>query len=321
MDAVTVAGFQLAARPRDALSLWSTFTTGPSPLALAVALWLMLLFATSAYVRSVQTGSHSQVDMMWSITPLVYVAWFTVARVNHPAPSARQWVILALVFLWSARMTYNFARKGGYSGAEDYRWPYLRRRIPNPVLWTIFNIGFICLYQHWLLLCLCWPAWQAYLHAQQPLNVVDGVATAAFVLFWIVETVADEQQWHFQNAKHAVPASQRARHPDADVRHGFLTRGLFRYSRHPNFFAEQMMWWSLNLFSLACVWDGALRATQLPALWTAVGALQLSALFQGSTWLTEKLSASKHGEAYRAYQRRTSRLIPLPPRRSAEKAM
>ena len=99
---------------------------------------------------------------------------------------------------------------------------------------------------------------------------------------------------------------RRARGRAAAPRPGFLDQGLFRYSRHPNFFFEQAQWW---LFFLM----GAAAAASL-AQWTVLGAFLLSLLFLGSTRFTEQISASKY-PAYADYQRRTSMLIPWPPRR------
>lgn len=59
------------------------------------------------------------VDQIWSISPVIYMWYFAVATGFHPKV-----VLLALlVSVWGVRLTYNFARKGGYSGEEDYRWP------------------------------------------------------------------------------------------------------------------------------------------------------------------------------------------------------
>jgi steroid 5-alpha reductase family enzyme len=125
------------------------------------------------------------------------------------------------------------------------------------------------------------------------------VAAAAFLLFLAGEALADEQQWRFQSDKRA----RRSR--GEPVTEEFLATGLFRFSRHPNFFCEMGLWWSFSLFSLAAG-AGVVDAAML-------GAPLLTLLFQGSTSLTEQLSLEKY-PAYAAYQRTTSRLVPLPPR-------
>src|SRR5205085_8291355 len=128
-----------------------------------------------------------------------------------------------------------------------------------------------------------------------PLGGLDVLSALAFLLLLLGETVADEQQWRFQRDKRAA----RAR--GAPVDPPFLTTGLFRYSRHPNFFCEQAMWWCVYLFSVAAT--GRWLNVGL------VGPIVLTLLFQGSTAFTEELSLAKY-PAYAGYQRRTSRLWP-----------
>src|SRR5438034_1251974 len=84
-------------------------------------------FAAICWVGSLITGNCSQVDRLWSFIPPVYVLWFAAAA-GFTDP--RLDVMAVLTALWGARLTYNFARKGGYKrGSEDYRWPVLRQRL------------------------------------------------------------------------------------------------------------------------------------------------------------------------------------------------
>ena len=102
----------------------------------------------------------------------------------------------------------------------------------GPAAFQILNVTFIAPFQNLLLLLLALPAYVALYAGPQPLTGLDLAAAAAFVLFWCGEAVADQQQWRFQTAKHAGGTATS----------GFLTAGLFRYSRHPNFFCEIAMW-------------------------------------------------------------------------------
>jgi steroid 5-alpha reductase family enzyme len=164
----------------------------------------------------------------------------------------------------------------------------------------VFELVFISVVQNGLLLLLALPAWAVLERGSPPLRALDVVAAVAFLGFLAGETVADEQQWRFQRAK----AARRARGEAVDAE--FVTTGLFRYSRHPNFFCEQGLWWSFHVFAVAAgaTWLGV----------TIAGPLLLTLLFQGSTSLTESLSLAKY-PAYAAYQRTTSRLVPWRPRR------
>jgi steroid 5-alpha reductase family enzyme len=223
------------------------------------------------------------------------VGWFAA---QAGLVDARLDVMAALVTLWGARLTYNFARKGGYRpGSEDYRWEAVRRQL-GPVGFQVFNATFVAPGQNVLLLLISLPAARAFDRRGTPLGALDALAAAAFLTFLAGEAVADQQQWRFQSNKRAH------RERGEPVIREFLDTGLFRWSRHPNFFCEMGLWWSFSLFSLAA---GA------PLLDLAmIGAPLLTLLFQGSTALTERLSLEKYA-SYADYQRRTSRLVPWPP--------
>ncbi|MEM8607268.1 MAG: DUF1295 domain-containing protein [Myxococcota bacterium] len=263
---------------------------------LVTAFWASLGFAGLCWLLSVLTREYSWVDRLWSITPVLYsvhfaaYAGFEDTRLN---------LMAGLVTVWGVRLTYNYARKGGYApGGEDYRWEEIQERI-GPLWFQLLNATFIAPIQNVLLMLITVPSYAALQHLGTPLGPLDYVAAVAFAALFLGETVADEQQWKFQTAKYAAKAEGRT--PEAD----FLTDGLFRYSRHPNFFCEQGMWWVYYLFSVAAG-AGALN-------WTVSGAVLLTLLFQASTTLTERISLRKY-PAYADYQRTTSRLFPWPPR-------
>lgn len=263
---------------------------------LVTALWGAGGFALLCWVLSLITREYSWVDRLWSITPPLFAVHFA----GHAGfADARLNLMAALTVLWGVRLTYNFARKGGYKpGGEDYRWEEIQQKI-GPMWFQVLNATFLAPFQNFLLLFLVLPSYAAHQHLGEPLGWLDYVAAIAFVVLLIGETIADEQQWAFQSAKHAAAA--RGETPDQ----GFITSGLFRYSRHPNFFCEQAMWWVYYLFSVAAG-AGWLN-------WTISGAVMLTLLFQGSTTLTEKISARKYPD-YAEYQRTTSRLIPWFPK-------
>jgi steroid 5-alpha reductase family enzyme len=242
------------------------------------------------WVLSLFTREYSWVDRIWSIAPVGYVAYFAWASGWAP----RLVLMAALVLAWGARLTFNYARKGGYApGGEDYRWLELRKRM-SPALFQVFNLLFIAGFQNVLLLGITLPAWAA---AQEsaPLGAIDAVLALAFLALLAIETLADEQQWRFQNEKRAAIARGDTVDPP------FVTRGLFRYSRHPNFFAEQAMWWVIALFAIVA-------GSHAWAL-VLTGPVVLVALFFGSTRFTEELSLRKY-PSYADYQRRTSKLVP-----------
>jgi steroid 5-alpha reductase family enzyme len=199
-----------------------------------------------------------------------------------------------LVTLWGVRLTYNFARKGGYRGVEDYRWEVLRSSM-RPWQFQFFNLFFIVLYQNALLVLITLPAWTAYQHRSTPFGPFDVLLATLFLVFIIGETVADQQQWNFQQWKSAEVRAGRTPNPR------FLQSGLFRFSRHPNYFFELAQWWVAYLF--------AVTAARSIFEWTALGPILLTLLFVGSTRFTEKISLAHYPE-YELFQRSTSAVIP-----------
>ncbi|WP_460772320.1 DUF1295 domain-containing protein [Microbacterium sp. GXF7504] len=269
--------------------------------ALSVVVALAAAVSAACWVLSLVTKDTSWVDRAWSIVPVLYVWVFAGFGLAAGVDAARLVLMAVLVTLWGARLTFNFARKGGYTGMEDYRWAILRAKMP-PAWFQLFNVGFIVLYQNLLLVLISLPALVALAHPT-PLGAWDAVLAVLFLGFLVGESVADQQQWDFHQAK---------RRAGGHLEPGFLTTGLFRYSRHPNFFFEQAQWWVLYGFaavaaSAAGFWAGVLN-------WSVVGAVLLTVLFTGSTIFTESISAGKY-PAYAEYRRRTSMLVPWPPRR------
>ncbi len=265
--------------------------------ALLLVVTLAAVACVLAWFASLVTGDTSWVDRSWSILPVVYVWVFAVAaRLTDVTLD----VAASVVTLWGVRLTYNFARKGGYRGVEDYRWAVLRARMSR---WQfqLFNLFFIVLYQNFILVLMALPALTLYEHRA---NCHFGPGLLALSILFVActaaETLADEQQWRFQRTKSREVAAGRL--PPEN----FLTRGLFRYSRHPAYFFELAQWW---LFFLM----GAVAANSL-AQWTIAGPVLLTLLFVGSTRFTEEITVSRYPE-YRSYQRTTSAVIPWRVRR------
>ena len=271
----------------------------PNPLEGApfgTALEVCLIIAFVAWFLSVVTRESAWIDRLWSLCPplfcliVAFATDFQWARVN---------VMTLLVVLWGARLTFNFARKGGYrKGGEDYRWAHVRERM-SPAAFQVLNITFVHPVQLVLLWLFTSPVHRAWEFGDAPLGGLDFLAAGLFLVLLIGQTVADNQQWNFQqDKKRRIAAGE-------DVAQPFLATGLFRYSRHPNYFCEIAMWCVFYLFSVA--------ASGQWLHWTGLGCIGLILLFIPSLRMTEEISAAKY-PAYSDYQATTSALIPLPPR-------
>jgi steroid 5-alpha reductase family enzyme len=132
----------------------------------------------------------------------------------------------------------------------------------------------------------------------------DALFARILIFLIAIEYFADQQQWDYHAAKSAY--QKTAKVPPgwtrAQMDRGFNTTGLWKYSRHPNFAAEQLIW--VTLYAWGCF------RTETYLNWTAVGVIGYLGVFQGSTPITEAISAGKYPE-YRLYQERVGKFLPL----------
>lgn len=246
------------------------------------------------FIVSELAKNYSQVDKFWSLIPIAYVWYFASASDYND----RMVLMAVLATIWGIRLTLNFARRGGFSiyfwrGEEDYRWIEVKKAMPflsNRFTWGLFNLFFICLYQMGLIFLFSLPilaAWQG----TEPLFWADYLVGGLMLLFIILETISDQQQYEFQTEKYRKINNGEAL--DGDYKRGFRTTGLWSLSRHPNFACEQLIWIMFYLFSV--------NATGAYLNWSVVGPVLLVVLFFNSAVFSEGISSRKYSE-YNKYQ-------------------
>jgi len=265
---------------------------------------IALGIALACFIISELSKNYSQTDKVWSIAPIIYAWYFTAAA---------QWddrmiLMAVLVSIWGVRLSWNFNRRDGYSwrfweGTEDYRWYILRQKpfLQSDWNWRLFNFFFISLYQNALIFLFTVPILAVFTADSLPLNWLDGLLTFLFLFFVLFETIADQQQWDFQTKKQIL--IQENKNLEGDYAKGFLSSGLWGWSRHPNYFAEQALWVTFYVFSIV--------ATSNWINWSMIGCLLLLLLFHNSAEFSEGVSASKYPK-YSAYQKKVSRFLPFP---------
>lgn len=266
--------------------------------------WIIIMSSSviACFIISELTGNYSQVDKLWSLLPVAY-AWISVFY----SPSPRIMLMASLVTIWGLRLTYNFSRKGGYSlipwrGEEDYRWKYLResKALKGRIRFGIFNLLFISLFQNIVIFLFSSPILLAAANPEKPLTITDLVAALLMLAFIITESIADNQQYQFHKEKRKS-TEINARFA-LSVKQGFLSEGLWKYVRHPNFTSEQAIW--------ICFWLFGVAASGQWFNFTVSGPLLLILVFAGSSRMTENISSSKYPE-YRTYQKKIPRFLPL----------
>ncbi len=267
---------------------------------------LYIVSSMYCFIVSELAKNYSQVDKFWSLIPIAYVWYFASASGYND----RMVLMAVLATIWGIRLTLNFARRGGFSiyfwkGEEDYRWIEVKKAIPflsNRLTWGLFNLFFICLYQMGLIFLFSLPilaAWQG----AEPLFWSDYLVGAFMLLFIMLETIADQQQYEFQTEKYR--RIDRGEALDGDYKRGFRTTGLWSFSRHPNFACEQLIWIMFYLFSV--------NATGSYLNWSIVGPVLLVVLFFNSAIFSEGISSRKYSE-YKKYQDNVPMFLGFPNR-------
>jgi len=264
---------------------------------------LMIIVIALCFITGEITRNYSQVDKLWSLIPIAY-SWMTV----FAFPGPRVIIMAFLVSLWGLRLSYNFHRKGGYSiipwdGQEDYRWKYLRGTsiLKGRFIYGLFNLFFISIYQNIVIFLFSSPLLIAALHKDKSLTIIDMLAATFMLIFIITETIADNQLFRFHQEK-KMPENKENKYA-MSVKNGFLSEGLWKHVRHPNFTSEQAIWISFYFFGVAASgkWINI----------TICGPVLLVLIFAGSTVLTENISSKKYS-LYALYQKNVPKFIPWP---------
>jgi steroid 5-alpha reductase family enzyme len=268
---------------------------------LKTLLGVYAIAAGVCFIVSSATKNYSQVDKLWSIIPIPYV-WIIAYNTDF---EPRILLMAFLVSIWAVRLTYNFARRGGYSwkiwtGEEDYRWAILRAKpeFQSQWKWSAFNLFFISAYQMALILFFTLPALKA-MESNIPIGIFDYTLAAIFVALVIMEYIADNQQYYYQEEKYRQKKIGKV----ADFyKIGFTHTGLWAYMRHPNYSAEQAIWIVFYFFSVI--------ATDIWLNWSIAGALLLVLLFKGSSDFSEEETEKKY-PLYKKYIKEVGRFLPL----------
>lgn len=244
--------------------------------AIMFALWLV----------SLRLKDASFVDAFWSVGFGV-IAWTTwiAADPDHP----RALLLLGFTSLWALRHGPYMLSRWLAEPHEDKRYQAMRARRPHfawQSLYVVFGL------QGALMVIVSVPVIFGIANAQAPLGWLDALGMLMFTAGFMIESISDSQLAAFK------------RDPANEGR--VMDRGLWRWSRHPNYFGNTLLWW--GLFVIA--------ASDTANLWTVVGPVLMTWLIvkvSGVALLEQGLHTSRPG--YDAYVARTSAFIPLPPRK------
>jgi steroid 5-alpha reductase family enzyme len=243
---------------------------------MAVGFWLVSL------VRS----DVSIVDSLWSLMFLLMLSVYALlADTNSP----RAWLVLALVAVWSLRLSAFIAHRNR-GEPEDYRYREIRRNNePNfrfKSLYIVFGLQAV-------LASLIAAPLLAAAAGPSTLGWLDLIGLTLWLIGMIFEVTGDHQLARFK-------AEERNRGK-------VLDKGLWRFTRHPNYFGEFSIWWGYFFFALSA-----------GGWWTVFSPLLMSYLLLkvSGVALLERTISERRPE-YVEYARKTNAFFPGPPRVSA----
>ena len=253
-----------------------------------ISFWIGGVFlATAVYCLARRIRLMALVDLIW--TAGLGLAALAYVLVDEPV-SNRAWYVVSILLLWSIRLSHHLLRDRVLKGHEDPRYTLLARhwgpRAPrNFYLLFLAQVLFVSLFLV--------PVLVAAENTAPGGRWVDVLALLLALVALLGEGIADQQLAQFR----AQPANV-----------GQVCRsGLWRYSRHPNYFFEWLHWWAYVAFA----WGA-------PNWWLSL--LGPAAMYIFLRYLTgiphaERSSLKRRGDAYRNYQLTTSPFFPWIPRR------
>jgi len=249
----------------------------------AIALFVILGVGVASWLLSVIKKDVSFVDSLWSMFFLIAALIFAL---DAQPISVRGKLVLALVVIWSLRLSiYITARNWGEP--EDYRYQSIRAN--NEPGFTLKSLYIVFGLQGVLAWFIALPLLPAFA-SDSALHWIDLVAALLWLVGFVFEAVGDYQLSQF-----------KARH-DSEGR--VLDTGLWRYTRHPNYFGEFCIWWSFFLFALA---SGGWWSIASPLL------MSLLLLKVSGVAMLEKTITDRRPE-YAEYIRGTNAFFPGPRR-------
>ncbi len=252
--------------------------------ALVITTTLLFPWVTAWWLLALLLRRNDIADIAWGLGGVYLAGWFALAG----DPDAGAWLVYGLVALWGLRLALHIlARSRGRS--EDFRYAKWREEWGR---WGWLRAyGQVFLLQGAIFLVVALPVPVVASADAVALGPLTWVGVFLFALGFYFEAVGDFQLLRFKS--------------DPANRGRLMTTGLWRYTRHPNYFGEVVLWWGIGLAALGTP----------PGGWVLVSPLTVTLLLlfvSGIPMLEARYEGRPEWEAYKA---RTSAFFPLPPRK------
>jgi steroid 5-alpha reductase family enzyme len=248
------------------------------------AFGLVCLSAFGAWLWHLKLKNAGVIDLVWGLNLALAAVLYAALS---PGWAPRRWAIAGMVSLTGLRLSYYLGRRV-LSHPEEGRYVALREAWGAHI--ELKFLGFF-LFQAALVGLLSMPYLLACLNADPSFHPFEYVAMALFVIGFLGESLADAQLKAFKE--------------DPSSRGKTCRRGLWNYSRHPNYFFEWLMWLSYFVYACASPWGWATAYAPALMLHFLLNVTGVKA--------TEEQCLRSRGEDYARYQREVHRFVPWPP--------
>ena len=241
------------------------------------SLWLLSIFLKNVSI----------VDIFWGLGFIIVNAFYfcSIQEIY-----SRHVLLLVLVSIWGLRLTIYLAIRN-IGKKEDFRYQEFRKHYGAHRYWWV-SFFQVFLLQGVLIMIVSLPLLGVHTKTQTDnLNVLDYIGIIIWIIGFVFESVGDYQLAQFKK--------------DPKNNGKVLDSGLWRYTRHPNYFGDATVWWSFGIFSIAS-----------GAFWHIIGSLVMTYLIvkiSGVALLEKSLDDNK--PKYRDYIRRTNAFFPWFPKK------
>ena len=239
------------------------------------------------WIFAVRIKNFSIIDAAWAGAFTLHALFFYASGVGS---SSRRFALLAMVAAWSVRLCYFLAKRiSGHHPQEDTRYQQLRTEYGSDYEKRFLRFF---LFQAVSVSALTLPMIFVFNNSNENLGLTETVAVICFLLSLLGEALADAQMAKFKSKP--------------ENKGKVCNIGLWRLSRHPNYFFESCIWFSFYIFCLGT--DGLWWAIYAPSV------ILFLLLKVTGVPPSEAQSLKSRGDAYREYQRRTSIFVPWFPK-------
>ena len=254
--------------------------------AMALAAVAIVVLMLITWTISILIKNASIVDIVWGLG-FVVVAW-TVALGTDHGDTKRRWLLVAMTTVWGLRLAiYLFLRNHG--NGEDYRYRAMRRHFGDKFglisLYSVFGL------QGLLMFVVSLPVQLGQAVRTPKVGIIAFIGVGVYLIGLFFEGVGDYQLARFKR--------------DDANKGKVMNLGLWRYTRHPNYFGDACVWWGI----------GIVAAETGAGAWGLIGSAVMTFLLRrvsGVTMLEKTIGKRRQG--YDEYIRTTSPFVPRPPK-------